>query len=86
MLTHSQRFYIANATYALSTTLLKLSLLCQYLRIFDRGVIRAAIFTLLAFCLVWGLVSSFMAWFPCFPVKGKTALAPYAGYLSTLHG
>lgn len=29
---------------------------------------RTAIYTLFAFCLVWGLISSFMAWFPCFPV------------------
>ena len=30
---------------------------------------RAAIYTLFAFCLVWGLLSCFMAWLPCFPVK-----------------
>ena len=53
----------------LSTTTLKLSLLCQYLRIIDKGMLRTACYTLLAFTLVWGCCSCFMAWVPCFPVK-----------------
>lgn len=60
---------MANATYSLSTALLKLSLLCQYLRIFDKGPIRLAIWTLIAICFAWGFVTTFMAFFPCFPVK-----------------
>lgn len=69
LLTRTQRFYIANATYTLSTTLLKLSLLCQYLRIFKEGGIRIAIYAIFAFCLVWGVISCVMAWAPCFPVQ-----------------
>lgn len=65
----AQRFYVANATYITSTTLLKLSLLCQYLRIFKDGILRTSCFVLISFCLVWGCISSFMAWFPCFPIK-----------------
>lgn len=30
---------------------------------------RTAIYTLLACCLIWGAISCFMAWFPCFPIK-----------------
>lgn len=67
----TQRFYIANATYAMSTTFIKLSLLFQYLNIFHKGTRRRQV-TIGVFVLigVWGIVFSFMAWFPCFPVSG----------------
>jgi hypothetical protein len=56
------------ATYNTSTALIKISLLFQYLRVFERGSInyRIAQF-LLVLTSVWGCVFSFMAWFSCLP-------------------
>lgn len=61
-------FWIDAASYNSSTALIKVSLLFQYLRIFDRGTYTYR-FTqfLLIFVGVWGCVFSFMAWFPCLP-------------------
>lgn len=64
-----QRFYIANGTYSVSTALIKLSLLFQYLRIFDSGPVRKLCIWLIVIISCWGAAFSFMAWLPCFPVR-----------------
>ncbi|KAI1095443.1 hypothetical protein F5B19DRAFT_345130 [Rostrohypoxylon terebratum] len=66
-----KKFYISLATYTVSTTLLKLCLLSQYLRIFERGTrARIVCWASLTLCALWGLGFSFCALFPCFPVYG----------------
>ncbi|KAI1449529.1 hypothetical protein F5Y02DRAFT_214803 [Annulohypoxylon stygium] len=66
-----KKFYICLATYTISTTLLKLCLLSQYLRIFERGTrARLVCWASLILCALWGFGFSFCALFPCFPVRG----------------
>jgi hypothetical protein len=62
-------FYLADAAFVTSTALIKLSLLLQYLRIFDKGRMRHFCLVVLWMVVTWGSVTSFMAWFPCFPVQ-----------------
>ncbi|KAF2115940.1 hypothetical protein BDV96DRAFT_599480 [Lophiotrema nucula] len=62
--------YVQNASYYTTTALIKMSLLCQYLRIFRGGFLRAVTLCLLVLVTLWGFAYSFMAWFPCFPVAG----------------
>ncbi|KAH8885484.1 hypothetical protein GQ53DRAFT_695932, partial [Thozetella sp. PMI_491] len=70
-------FYIANATYISSTTFVKLSLLCQYLRIYERGTaIRLSCVFLIVTIGLWGAAFSFMAWVPCFPVSAYWDVSP----------
>jgi hypothetical protein len=64
-----QRFYIANGTYNMSTMLIKLSLLFQYLRIFDAGATRTVCIGMIILTSIWGIAFSVMAWFPCFPIR-----------------
>ncbi|KAI0884703.1 uncharacterized protein GGS22DRAFT_200398 [Annulohypoxylon maeteangense] len=65
------KFYICLATYTISTTLMKLCLLSQYLRIFQRGTrARLACWVGLAISALWGTSFAFCALFPCFPVRG----------------
>ncbi|KAI1328237.1 hypothetical protein F5Y16DRAFT_163225 [Xylariaceae sp. FL0255] len=62
-------FYAGNAAYTLSTTLIKLSLLCQYLRVFEAGTIRYRIaIGLMVLVLLWGTAYSILAFVPCSPV------------------
>jgi hypothetical protein len=63
-------FYIANAGYVMTAVCIKLSLLCQYLRMFSEGYRRTITFALLIIVALWGAAFTFMAWFPCFPVSG----------------
>lgn len=64
-----QLFYICNGSYVTATTFIKLSLLFQYLRIFERGTaIRRLCIILIVIISLWGLAYAFMAWVPCFPV------------------
>ncbi|KAI1471384.1 uncharacterized protein F4812DRAFT_176978 [Daldinia caldariorum] len=64
-------FYICLATYTISTTLVKLCLLSQYLRIFEAGSrARGICWVGLGVCALWGAAFSFCALFPCFPVSG----------------
>lgn len=51
----------------MSNALVKLSLVAQYLRIFDIPVMRHICKVLILLISVWGSVYSFIAWFPCFP-------------------
>ncbi|TQN64425.1 hypothetical protein CSHISOI_10995, partial [Colletotrichum shisoi] len=63
-------FYVANASYVLSTAFIKISLLFQYLRIFDQPSFsrRLCIFTIV-FTSLWSLAYSFLGWVPCLPVR-----------------
>ncbi|KAI1479486.1 hypothetical protein F4774DRAFT_126707 [Daldinia eschscholtzii] len=64
-------FYVCLATYTISTTLVKLCLLSQYLRIFEPGSrARTVCWIGLAVAGLWGTGFSFCALFPCFPVSG----------------
>lgn len=79
----SQLFYIENAIYICQTALIKISLLLQYLRIFKAGTMRWVCLSLLVIILLWGTAYGFLAWFPCFPVKGywdRTINAKCYGY------
>jgi hypothetical protein len=62
--------YVTNAAYHTTTVFIKASLLLQYLRMFREGIRRKVCIVL--FCLVatWGLLFSFAAWVPCFPISG----------------
>ncbi|KAK8134170.1 hypothetical protein PG984_006182 [Apiospora sp. TS-2023a] len=63
-------FYISVGAYTLETWTIKISLLLQYLRIWNRGGSRKFCIWLLAVIGIWGAIFSFMAWVPCFPVHG----------------
>ena len=60
---------MAYGFYSVSATLVKISLLLQYLRILKSGRLRYVCFGLMATSAMWGLAYSFMAFFPCFPVQ-----------------
>ncbi|KAH8200488.1 hypothetical protein TruAng_005381 [Truncatella angustata] len=63
-------FYVQNATYCSSTAFIKLALLLQYLRVFERGTtIYKITFGLVVFTSLWGFAYSFIAWVPCVPVS-----------------
>ncbi|KAK1566070.1 uncharacterized protein LY79DRAFT_529490 [Colletotrichum navitas] len=63
-------FYVANGTYQISTALMKISLLFQYLRIYDQPsfIRRACIFTLVVVA-VWAIPYTVVSWIPCMPVQ-----------------
>lgn len=63
-------FYVVNASYNISTTLIKMSLLFQYLRVYHSGHMRTACLVMVVVVGLWGSAYSFMAWVPCFPVSG----------------
>lgn len=63
-------YYVTTAAYTTTTVLIKLSLLLQYLRLFRTGYRRIVVIVMIVIVSLWGSVFSFMAWFPCFPVKG----------------
>ncbi|KAI6088989.1 hypothetical protein F4821DRAFT_70632 [Hypoxylon rubiginosum] len=66
-----KKFYVALASYTISTTLMKLCLLSQYLRIFEAGSrARLICWAGLVISGLWGLAFTFCALFPCFPVSG----------------
>ncbi len=62
--------YITNAAYHTTAFLIKISLLCQYLRLFTTGLRRQIIIILLGVIILWGTAFTFMAWVPCFPISG----------------
>ncbi|KAH7018243.1 uncharacterized protein B0I36DRAFT_388492 [Microdochium trichocladiopsis] len=63
-------FYISNACYNLATSFIKLALLFQFLRIFERGTIaHRAAQCLIVFTALWSVAYCFLAWFPCSPVR-----------------
>ncbi|KAH8205481.1 hypothetical protein TruAng_000387 [Truncatella angustata] len=61
-------YYIANGTYILSTTFIKISLLLQYLRVFEERTLRLICWSLLIVSSVWGMIFAILAWIPCAPV------------------
>lgn len=84
---HKQLFYVANATYISATTFIKLSLLCQYLRIYERGsAIRLSCVFLIVTIGLWGAAFSFMAWVPCFPVSAYWDVTPDAPPSGSCYG
>lgn len=66
----TRSFYIANGAYPMCSTFIKLALLFQYLRLFNKGT-RLRILTVITIIMVcaWGLVFSFLSWVPSIPVK-----------------
>ena len=50
----SQIFYIENALYVTQTSIIKISLLLQYLRIFKAGTMRWICISLLTIITLWG--------------------------------
>ena len=52
----------------MATTFIKLALLFQYLRLFERRILRLVTITMIVITSLWGLAYSFIAWFPAFPV------------------
>ncbi len=72
-------FYIANSCYVCSTAFIKLSLLFQYLRIFEKGTaIRKLCIALIVLVSLWGFAYAFMAWVPCFPIHNMWDITPGA--------
>ncbi|KAG6367812.1 hypothetical protein INS49_002007 [Diaporthe citri] len=64
-------FWIANATYPGSTAFIKLALLFQYLRIYDKGSkFYIATIATIVFTSLWGLSYSIIGWVPTVPVAG----------------
>lgn len=63
-------FYVANGAYPVSTTFIKLALLFQYLRFFEKGS-KSRIITIITIVVVcmWGFAFAFLAWVPCVPVR-----------------
>ncbi|CAJ2511101.1 Uu.00g067260.m01.CDS01 [Anthostomella pinea] len=71
MVEFQRKFYIALTTYSISTTLTKLCLLAQYLRVFEAGsVARKVSYGLLVVSGLWGIAFSICALAPCFPLSG----------------
>ncbi|KAI1100036.1 hypothetical protein F4804DRAFT_345056 [Jackrogersella minutella] len=70
MLAYLKIFYVTNASYIMSTTLIKISLLFQYLRVYRNGHMRSICIVMIVIVSAWGSAFSFMAWVPCFPVSG----------------
>ena len=54
----------------MSTAFIKLSLLFQYLRIYETGWTRKLCLGLIIFTSLWGLAFSIITWVPCYPVSG----------------
>jgi hypothetical protein len=54
----------------MSTALVKLALLFQYLRVYKEGPLRTTSVIVAAITALWGVAFSFVAWFPCFPIQG----------------
>lgn len=63
-------FYVSSSAYITTTICIKLSLLCQYLRMWRNGYRRSITMILFIMIILWGSVFMFMTWFPCFPVRG----------------
>lgn len=63
-----QGFYVANGAYIMSTTLIKISLLLQYLRVFREAFPRSLCYFLLILSSLWGSAFTIIAWLPCVPV------------------
>jgi len=81
----TQVIYLGLGTFCISAAVTKIAILFQYLRIFEKGKVRMLCIGMLAFTGVWGFFFSFIAWFPCFPVRGAYDISVKArcyGFLS----
>lgn len=78
----TQLFWLANATYPCSTAFIKLALLIQFLRIYERGTrLWLATVLLVVFTALWGVAYGFLAWVPTVPVDAYWNLTkPAARY------
>jgi hypothetical protein len=65
--------WVSNAAYHTTTALIKISLLLQYLKLFRQGMLRHITIILLVTVAIWGIIFSFLAWFPCIPVTAMWA-------------
>jgi hypothetical protein len=54
----------------MQTTIVKISLLLQFLRIFKAGTMRWICIIEITVVALWGLAFFIIGWFPCFPVRG----------------
>ncbi|KAK1979801.1 hypothetical protein LZ30DRAFT_761582 [Colletotrichum cereale] len=62
-------FYICNGTLPISTSFIKIAILLQYLRTFERGTkSRSFTIVILVITAMWGATYIFLAWVPCIPV------------------
>ncbi|KAF2451514.1 hypothetical protein P171DRAFT_426024 [Karstenula rhodostoma CBS 690.94] len=71
LVTLSKFLYVQNAAYYTCAGFIKLSLLCQYLRLFQKGIVRQICIVLLVLTGLWTFFWLFQGWFPCFPVSGS---------------
>lgn len=62
---------MSNASFSTSNALVELSILLQYVRVFQDRMrpLRIASKVMIAIVSIWGFAFSFMAWFSCFPVQ-----------------
>lgn len=64
-----QIFYVANASYPSSAGLIKLALLFQYLRVYEKGTpLRMAVIITIVIVALWSLAYSILGWIPTVPV------------------
>jgi hypothetical protein len=61
--------YLGLGSFCMATIFIKLSILFQYLRIFEKGRIRMLCLVMLIITGLWGFAFAFISWFPCFPVR-----------------
>ncbi|OHE96338.1 hypothetical protein CORC01_08410 [Colletotrichum orchidophilum] len=74
-------FYICNGMLPTSTCLIKIAILLQYLRTFERGS-KSRILTIVMICItsMWGAAFIFLAWVPCIPIAAYWDWSlPYRG-------
>ena len=68
---------MANASYCQSSAFIKISLLLQYMRVFERKSLSSRLCVCVAvFTGLWGLVYSILAWVPCVPVAAYWTRTP----------
>ncbi|KAI5918801.1 hypothetical protein F4810DRAFT_715164 [Camillea tinctor] len=66
-----KKFYASLVTFTIATTLMKLTLLTQYLRVFGRETrTRKIVWGMIGFVTLWGVAFVFCAIAPCFPISG----------------
>lgn len=61
---------MANASYPTSTALIKMALLFQYLRVYEKGSkTRIATIATIVVVALWGVAYSILSWVPTVPVN-----------------
>ncbi|KAL0934027.1 uncharacterized protein CTRU02_210826 [Colletotrichum truncatum] len=65
-----QIFYLCNGTLPMSTCFIKIAILLQYLRAFEKGSkSRTLTIIVLVLTSLWGVAYIFLGWVPCLPVR-----------------